>query len=103
MWHSSDIDLYGFSMALNIDCLHNLSTLFSVKHLLNISSSQLCKVGPRLFSCFTSTLSMPADFLFMGSAIPFLYSSSEKVYTSITSPAASVCSIYCLGLLDMVP
>ena len=93
MSHSSDIRLYGFSMALNIDCLHNLGTLFFVKHLLNISSSQLCKVGPRLFSCFTSTLSMPAAFLFLGAAIPFLYSSSEKMYTSVTSPAASVCSI----------
>ena len=90
-------------MALNIDCLHNPDTLFSVKHLLCISSSQLCKVGPRLFTCFTSTLSMPAAFLFLGAAIPFLYSSSEKVYTSVTSPAASVCSTECLGLLDMVP
>ena len=95
MWHSSDIGLYGFSMALNIDRLHNLDTLFSMKHLLSISSSQLCKVGSRLFSCFTSALSMPAAFLFLGAAIPFLYSSSEKVYTSVTSPAASV------GLLDV--
>ena len=90
MWHSSDISLYGFSMTLNIDCLHNLGTLFSVKHLLNISSSQWCIVGPRLFSCFTSTLSMPAAFMLLGAVIPFLYSSSEKVYTSVTSPAASV-------------
>ena len=67
-------------MALNIDCLHNLGTLFSVKHLLSISSSQLCKVGPILFSCFTSTLSMTAAFLFLGAAIPFLYSYSEKVW-----------------------
>ena len=65
-------------------------TLFSVKHLLSISSSQLYKVGPRLFICFTSILSMPAAFLFLGAAIPFLYSSSENVYTSVTSPAASV-------------
>ena len=64
MWHNCDIGLYGFSMALNIDCLYNLGTLFSVKHLLSISSSQLCKDGHRLFSCFTSTLSMPAAFLF---------------------------------------
>ena len=90
-------------MALNIDCLHNLGILLSVKHLLSISSSQWCKVGPGLFSCFTSTLSMPAAFLFLGAAIPFLYSSSEKVYTSITCPAASVCSTECLSLLDMVP
>ena len=41
MWHISDISLYGFSMALNIDSLHSLGTLFSVKHLLSISSSQL--------------------------------------------------------------
>ena len=98
MWHSSDIGLYGFSMALNIDCLHHRGTLFSVKHMLSISSSQLCKVGPRLFSCFTSTLSMPTAFLFLAAAIPFLYSSSEKVYTSVTSPSASVCSTECLGL-----
>ena len=58
MWHRSDIGLYGFSTALNIDCVHKLGTLFSVKHLLSISSSQLCKVGPRLFSRFTSTLSI---------------------------------------------
>ena len=80
----------------------NIGTLFSVKHLLSISSSELCKVGPRLFSCFTSTLSMPAAFLFLGVAIPFLYSSSEKGYTSIPSPAASVCSTECLCLLNMV-
>ena len=61
-------------MALNIDCLHNLGTLFSVKHLLSISSSQLYKVGPRLFSCFTSTLYMAASFMFLGAAIPFLCS-----------------------------
>ena len=91
MWHSSDIGLYVFSMALNIDCLHNLGTLFSMKHLLSISSSQLCKVRPSLFSCITSTLSMPAAFLFLAAAIPFLYYSSEKVYTSVISPAASVC------------
>ena len=76
MWHSRDVGLYGFSMALNSDCLHNIGTLSSVKHLLSISSSQLCKVGPRLFSCFTSTLSMPATVLFLGAAIPFLYSYS---------------------------
>ena len=93
MWHSSDIGLYGFSMALNIDCLYNLGTLFSVKHLLSISSSQLCKVGPRLFSC---TLSMPSGFLFLGAVIPFLYSSSEKVYTSVTSTAASIRSTECV-------
>ena len=92
MWHCSDIGLYGFSMTLNIDCLHHVDTLFSVRHLLSISSSQVCKVGPRLFSCFTSALSMPAAFLFLGAAIHFLYSSSEKVYTCVTSPAPSVCS-----------
>ena len=97
MWHSSNIGLYGFSMALNIDCLHNLGTLFSVKHLLRISSSQLCKVGPRLFSC---TLSMPAAFLFMGDAIPFLYSSSEKGY-ALASLTQLHLYVECLGLLDM--
>ena len=76
--HSSDIGLYGFSMALNIECLLNLGTLFAVKHLWSLSSSLLCKVGRRLFSCFTSILSMPAAFLFLCDAIPFLYSSSEK-------------------------
>ena len=39
---------------------------------------------------------------FLGVAIPFLYS-SEKVYTSVTSPDTSVCCTECLGLLDMVP
>ena len=81
---NSDIGLYGFSMALNNDCLYNLGTLFAVKHLWSISSSQLCKVGAMLFSCFTSTLSMPAALLLLGAAIPFLYSSSEKMYTSGT-------------------
>ena len=103
MWHISDIGLYGFSMALNIDYLHNFGTLFAVKHLWSISSSQLCKVGPRIFSLFTSTLSMPAALLFLGAAIPFLYSSSEKGYTRVTSPVASVCSTECFGLLDIVP
>ena len=102
MWHRCDIGVYGFRMALYIYCLHNLRTLFSVKHLLSISSSRLCKVGPRFFSCFTSTLSMPAALLFLGAPIPFLYFSSEKGYTSVTSPVASVCSTECLGLLDMV-
>ena len=85
MWHSSDIGLYGFSMALIIDCLHNLGTVFYVKHLLSISSSQLCNIGPKLLSCFTSTLSIPASSLFSSAAIPFLCSSSEKWYTSGTS------------------
>ena len=79
-------------MALNIDCLHNPGTLFAVEHLWSISSNQLCKVGRRLFNCFTSILSMPSALLFLGAAIHFLYSSSEKVYTSVTSPDASVCS-----------
>ena len=42
MWHSSDIGLYGFSMALKIACLHNLGILHSVKHLLSISSIASC-------------------------------------------------------------
>ena len=92
MWHSSDIGLYGFSMALSIYCLHNLGSLSSGKHLFSISSSQLCKVGPRLFSSFTSKLSMPAAFLFFGAALPFRYSPSEKGYTSVTYPVTSVCS-----------
>ena len=33
---------------------------------------------------------MPPAFLCLGAAIPFLYSSSEKVYTSVSSPAVSV-------------
>ena len=100
MWHSSDIGLYGFSMALNIYCLHNLGSLFYVKHLLSILSSQLCKVGPRLFSCFTSTLSMPAAFLLLVAAIPFLYSFSER--GSLTQlhlyveQSAYVCLAWCL-------
>ena len=97
------IGLYGFSMALIIDCLHNLGTLFSVKHLLSISGSHLWEVGPRLFSCFNSSSSMPAAFRFLSATIPFLYSSAEKWYTSVTSPVASVGSIEGLGLLDMVP
>ena len=30
MRHSIDIGLYGLSMPLNIDCMHNFGTLFSV-------------------------------------------------------------------------
>ena len=88
-------------MALIIDCLHNLGTLFFVKHLLSISSIQLCKVGPRLFSCFTSTLSMPDAFPFLSAAKPFLYS-LEKGYTCVTSRVVSVGSTRCLGLIDMM-
>ena len=51
-------------MALGIDCLHNIGTLFSVKHLLRISNCQLCNVGPYL-----AVLSMPATFLLLGTAI----------------------------------
>ena len=58
MRYSSDIGLYCFSITLIFDWLYNLGTLSSVKHLLNISSNQLCKVGPRLFSYFTSTSAM---------------------------------------------
>ena len=43
----------------------------AVKHLLSISSSHLCEVGPKLFSCFTSILSMPASFPFLSAAILF--------------------------------
>ena len=82
---------------------HLIGTLFYVKHLLSISSSQLCKVGPRLFNCFTSTLSMPAAFLFLCTAIPFRYSPSEKGNVNVTSPVTSVCCTECLGLLDLVP
>ena len=95
MWHRSDFGLYGCSMALNIYCLHNIGILFSVKYLFSISSSQFCKVGSRLFSCFNSILSMPAAFLFLGDAIPFMCSPSEKGYTSVTSPVTSVCSTVC--------
>ena len=90
-------------MSLIIDCLHNPGTLFSVKHLLIISSSRLCKVGPRLISCFTSTSPLTANFPFLSAAIPFLYSSSEKGYTRVTYPVASVGSTGSLGLFDMVP
>ena len=115
MWHSSDIGVYGFSMALYIDYLHNLGTLFSVRHLLSISSNQLCKVGLYLIFLFyqyiiyassSSVLgccySMPAALLFLGAAIfPVFF--SENGYTNVTSPVASVCCTECLGLLDMVP
>ena len=87
-------------MALIIDCLHNLGTLFFVEHLLSISSSQLCNVQPILFSCFISnpTSSMPATFPFLSTDIPFFYSSSEKGHTNVASSVASVGSTGCLGL-----
>ena len=40
----------------------------------SMSSSQLCKVGPRLFSCFTSTSSMPVAFPF------FVHGECDVVY-----------------------
>ena len=49
--------------------------LFAV---LSISSSHLCDLGPRLFSCSTNISSMPASLLFFSAAIPFLYCSSTK-------------------------
>ena len=81
--YTCGIVVISVCMALNIDCLYNLGTLFSVKHLLSIY--------------------IAAAFLFLGAAIPLLYYSSKKVYTSVTSSAASVCSTECLVLLDMVP
>ena len=42
-----------FQYGVIINCLHNIDNLFSVNILLSISSSQLCKGGPILFSCFT--------------------------------------------------
>ena len=93
MWHSSDIGLYDFSMALNIDCLHNLGTLFSVKHLLSISSSQLCKVGPRLLSCFTSILIIiyASSFSVLGCCYSFPVLFFRESVHQRHSPAASVC------------
>ena len=44
--------------------------------LLSISINNLYEVGPRFFSCSTSTSSMPASFLLLSAAIPFLYSFS---------------------------
>ena len=78
------------------------STLDSVRHLLIISSSQLCTVGSIIFSCFTSTSSMSAAFLFFSAAISFLCS-SENGYTSVTFPFTFVGSTGSLYLLDMVP
>ena len=69
--------------SLTVSTIHNLGTLFSVSHLLGISSSHLCEAGPRLFSCFTSASYIPAAFPFLSAAIPFLYY-SEKGYTSVT-------------------
>ena len=89
MWHSSDISLYGFSMALNIDCLHNLGTLFYVKHLLSHVAS--CA---KLDLDYLAVLLMPAAFLFLGASIPILYCSSESVHQR-HFPAASVCSTEC--------
>ena len=89
-------------MTMILDSLHNLGTLFSMKHLLSISSNHLCEVGPRLFSCSASTSSMPAVFPFLRAAIPFMYSSLEKGYTNVTSPIAPVNSTMRVGLLGMV-
>ena len=68
-----------------------------MKYVLRISSSHLCEVEPRLFSCSSSTSSMPASFPFLSATINFLYSSSEKGCTNVTSPVASVGSTWHLG------
>ena len=101
MWTSSDIGVYGFSMALNIDCPHNLGTLFYVKHLLSISRSQLCKVGPRLFSCLP-VHHLARSFSVLGCCYSFpVFFFRESVHQR-HFPAASVCSTDCLDWLDMV-
>ena len=46
---------------------------------------------------------MPAAFLFLSAAFPFLYSSSDKGYIIVSSPVASVSSTGRFGLLDVVP
>ena len=103
MWHSSDIGVYGFSMALYIDYLHNLGTLFSVRHLLSISSNQLCKVGLYLIFLFYQYIIYASSSSVLGCCYSFPVFFSENGYTNVTSPVASVCCTECLGLLDMVP
>ena len=92
MRHNRDIGLYDFSMALIIVCLHNFGTIFSVKHLLSISSSHLCKAGFRLCICFASTSSMPAGFAFLSAAITFLYSNLQRNGTLVLLPS-SICTL----------
>ena len=91
----------GFSMAMILDCIHNLGTLFSVKHWLIILNNHLYEIGP----CFirsTRTPSITTAFPFYGAALPFQYSSSEKGYTSVTSSVTSVGSLGWFDLLGMV-
>ena len=64
-------------MVIIFDCLH-----ISIKYVLSIVCNHLCALGPRFFSCSTSMSSMPAAFLFLSAAIPFLYSSSLNADTN---------------------
>ena len=84
-------------MAMIFDCLPNIGTLVSMKHLLSISIRHLCEVEPRFFSWPTST-SSASNF----SVLECSYCFSEKGYTNVTSPIVSVSSTGCLGLLGTV-
>ena len=66
--------------------MHNFDTLFSF--------ASCAKLDLDYLSGFSSTSSMRAAFLFLGVAIPFLYSSSMKGYTSVT--VVSVCRTECV-------
>ena len=60
------VSVWHWSSTILVPCfLWSISWAYQV-------SIPLCKVGPWLFSCFTSKFSMPAAFPFLGAAIPFL-------------------------------
>ena len=63
----------GFNMAMILAFLHIIGIVFWVKQLLSIANRHL---GPRFFSCSTSTSSIPAALFFSKAAIPLLYSYS---------------------------
>ena len=111
VWHKRDIGLYlfgiaesfhGFNMAIIFHCLQSFGILFYVRHLLSIVCNRLWALGPRFFSCSTSTSYMPAALLYLSAAIPFLYSSSLNADTTEGIPS-TVGSTGRFGFVGIVP
>ena len=59
-------------------------------------------MGPRFFSCSTSTSPMPAALFYLSAAIPFLYSSSLNAATKEGIPS-TVGSTGHFGFVGIVP
>ena len=73
-----------------------------MKHVLSIVCNNLCALGPKLFSCFTSMSSMPAALLLLSPAISFLYSSLLNAHSNDGFPS-TVGSAGHLGFVGIFP